>query len=76
MIHDDEQVIVNYCDFSCYWDFQKYKLWINNTGVDGSIPAYRGFHPHSLGSTNYAYMREKNGKMIEIKEKEPLLKID
>ncbi len=74
LIHDDEQVIVNYCDFSCYWDFQKYKLWINNTGVDGSIPAYRGFHPHSLGSTNYAYMREKNGKMIEIKEKEPFTK--
>ena len=25
---------------------------------------------NSLGKTNYAYIREKNGKMIEIKEKE------
>ena len=70
-INDEESVIINYCDFSCYWDYKKYKSWIKDKKIDGSIPAYKGFHPHSLGKTNYAYMRENNGKMIEIKEKEP-----
>ena len=37
----------------------------------GSIPAYKGFHPHSLGNTNYAYMREKDGWVLDIQEKQP-----
>ena len=70
-IDDEEEVIINYCDFTCDWDFVLYLEWINQGNYDGSIPSYKGFHPHSLGTTNYAYIKEKNGILEEIKEKEP-----
>lgn len=70
-INLENQVIVNYCDFTCYWNFSHFEEWLSRNKCQGALPAYRGFHPHSLGSTNYAYIREKNGKFLEIKEKEP-----
>jgi NDP-sugar pyrophosphorylase family protein len=70
-LKDNEPVIVNYCDFSCYWNYGHFKQWVQDCGADGSVPAYRGFHPHSLGSTNYAFMRVENGWMREIQEKKP-----
>jgi NDP-sugar pyrophosphorylase family protein len=71
MLDDGEQVIVNYCDFSCYWDWAEFKEFVTATDCDGAIPAYRGFHPHSLGSTNYAYLQEKSGWITGIREKQP-----
>ena len=70
-INLDEPVIVNYCDFNCLWDYENFKLWSKKNNLDGAIPAYKGFHPHSLGKTNYAYIRESNMQLLEIKEKEP-----
>jgi NDP-sugar pyrophosphorylase family protein len=67
----DQPVVVNYCDFTCYWDWQHFKQSVHDLEVDGAIPAYRGFHPHSLGSTNYAYMREANYRLQDIQEKQP-----
>tara|TARA_B100000886_G_scaffold307078_1_gene239891 strand:+ start:44344 stop:46008 length:1665 start_codon:yes stop_codon:yes gene_type:complete len=66
-----EEVIINYCDFSCNWDWNYFKKFLIKTKCDGAIPAYKGFHPHSLGNTNYAYMKEANGWMIDIQEKKP-----
>ena len=66
-----QPVMVNYCDFTCYWDWQCFKQSVNDLQVDGAIPAYRGFHPHSLGSTNYAYMKEVNYRLQDIQEKQP-----
>lgn len=66
-----QPVVVNYCDFTCYWDWQQFKQSVNDLEVDGAIPAYRGFHPHSLGSTNYAYMKDVNYRLQDIQEKEP-----
>lgn len=63
--------IVNYCDFTCYWDYTHFKQFVRRTACAGAIPAYRGFHPHSLGSTFYAYMREQNGWVLDIQEKQP-----
>ena len=37
----------------------------------GVIPSYKGFHPHTLGSTNYAYMLESDGWVKDIQEKQP-----
>lgn len=71
LIEDDEEVIVNYCDFSTYWDYDDFLQHTRQRGADGAIPSYKGFHPHMLGSTNYAFMREKKQWMLEIKEKEP-----
>ncbi|MFN0060062.1 MAG: NTP transferase domain-containing protein [Planctomycetota bacterium] len=70
LIRDDEQVIVNYCDFSAVWDYGHFARSVTESGVAGAIPAYRGFHPHSLGPTLYAYLRESNGRILEVREKQ------
>lgn len=64
-------VIVNYCDFTCYWDWHHFKRYVKMTACVGVIPAYKGFHPHSLGCTNYAYICEVNGWVKDIQEKQP-----
>lgn len=71
MIDPARPVIVNYCDFTCFWDWSYFKQYIVATKCDGAIPAYKGFHPHTLGSTNYAYIREKEGWVQDIQEKQP-----
>ena len=71
LIKDNEEVIVNYCDFGTYWDYEDFLKHTRSRDADGAIPAYKGFHPHMLGSTNYAFMRDDKQWMLEIKEKEP-----
>nr|MBL0702940.1 NTP transferase domain-containing protein [Sulfurospirillum sp.] len=71
LIDDDEEVIVNYCDFSSFWDYEDFLKHTRQRDVDGAIPSYKGFHPHMLGNTNYAFMRDEKQWMLEIKEKEP-----
>ena len=71
LINSEEEVLVNYCDFSCYWSWENFKTFLNINNYDGVIPAYKGFHPHSLGSTNYAYMKENLGTVLDIQEKKP-----
>ena len=71
LIEDDEEVIVNYCDFGTYWDYEDFLKHTRDRDADGAIPSYKGFHPHMLGSTNYAFMRDDKQWMLEIKEKEP-----
>ncbi len=70
-IDPSSPVVVNYCDFTCYWDWSHFKKWVHIAKCDGAIPAYKGFHPHTLGTTNYAYMRENNGVLLDIQEKKP-----
>ncbi len=64
-------VIVNYADFTCRWSFSDFERHVNENNLDAAVPAYRGFHPHSGGTTNYAYIRESKGKLLEIREKQP-----
>lgn len=71
LINDEEEVIVNYCDFGTYWDYTDFLKHTRDRNADGAIPAYKGFHPHMLSSTNYAFMRNDKQWMLEIKEKEP-----
>jgi dTDP-glucose pyrophosphorylase len=71
LIDDDEEVIVNYCDFGTYWDYEDFLRHTRDRDADGAIPAYKRFHPHMLGTTNYAFMRDDKQWMLEIKEKEP-----
>lgn len=70
-ILDNEEVIVNYCDFGTYWDYQDFLKHTRDRQADGAIPSYKRFHPHMLGTTNYAFMRDDKQWMLEIKEKEP-----
>jgi len=71
LIDPKQPVVVNYCDFTCYWDWAHFKTYASKSRCDGAIPAYKGFHPHTLGTTNYAYMREKDGWVLDIQEKQP-----
>ncbi|WP_235890122.1 NTP transferase domain-containing protein [Flavobacterium gawalongense] len=71
LIEDEEEVIVNYCDFGTYWDYDDFLKHTRNRDADGAIPSYKRFHPHMLGKTNYAFMRDDKQWMLEIKEKEP-----
>ncbi len=64
-------VVVNYCDFTCFWNWHHFKSYVKETACAGAVPAYKGFHPHTLGSTNYAYMREADGWVQDIQEKQP-----
>ena len=71
-IDDYEPVIVNYCDFSMHWDYEDFEEFVTQTECDGCVVCYTGFHPHMLGSDNYAFCKtdEKN-KILEIREKQP-----
>lgn len=71
LVKPDHPVVVNYCDFTCYWDWRHFREFVARAECDGAIPAYKGFHPHTLGTTNYAYMREERGWMLDIQEKQP-----
>ena len=71
LVRRDGPVVLNYCDFTCYWDWSHFKAFAAATQCDGAIPSYRFFHPHLLGSTYYAYQREKDGWVSEIQEKMP-----
>ena len=70
-IDNNKQTIVSYCDYGTYWNFENFINYVNNKNLDGAIPCYTGFHPHMLGSDNYAFCKESNMELIQIKEKEP-----
>ena len=71
LLDPDQPVVVNYCDFSCYWNWHHFRRFVREVGCVGAIPAYKGFHPHLLGSTHYAYLREAAGWVEDIQEKKP-----
>ena len=68
-INDNSEIIISYCDYGTYWNFEKFLQDVRD--FDGAIPCYTGFHPHMLGSDNYAFCKEENNILLEIKEKEP-----
>lgn len=68
-IPDDEEVVLNYCDFGVDWSFSDFRAWLGKHRFSGAMTAYRGFHPHSLGPTLYAYMRTEGERVVEIREK-------
>ena len=69
-IEDDEEVIVNYCDFTMLWKYNDFLGFKDIKRPDGIVVSYRGFHPHMLGSDNYAFMKnDETNRVLEIKEK-------
>ncbi|TFU01521.1 hypothetical protein EUV02_13635 [Polymorphobacter arshaanensis] len=63
-------VFINYCDFSCVWDWADFKAFVRETACAGAVPAYRGFHPHSLHGNSYAFIKETGGWLTDIQEKQ------
>ena len=69
-LDDNEPAIVNHCDFSVWWDYEDFKKTMEKTKCDVAATAYKGFHPHLLGSGLYASMRvDENNWMLECREK-------
>jgi NDP-sugar pyrophosphorylase family protein len=67
----DEPCIVSYCDFNYSWNYNHFLQQVEETGCDGAIPCYTGFHPHLLHPFNiYATCKiDENKNIIDIKEK-------
>jgi NDP-sugar pyrophosphorylase family protein len=71
LLDPDRPVVINYCDFTNVWDWGDFLAFWEETGADGILPCYRGFHPHSLGSTFYAYVKTDGLWALDIQEKRP-----
>lgn len=75
LIDYSKEVIVSYCDYGSVWDYNDFLTTTRKHNYDGSIVCYKGFHPHLLGSDNYAFVKTEkdehnNDILVEIKEKE------
>jgi len=71
-IKDDEECIVSYCDYGTWWDYQGFLKDTRERNADGCVACYRGFHPHMLGTDNYAFLKDKGDRWMEaIQEKKP-----
>jgi NDP-sugar pyrophosphorylase family protein len=73
-ISDSQEIIVSYCDYGTWWSYEKFLKDNRDRNSDGSVACYKGFHPHMLGTDNYAFLKEtKQGSrwMEKIQEKKP-----
>ncbi len=68
-INDDDEVIVSYCDFGTSWNYNSFLE--ESRKADGAIACYTGFHPHMLGSDNYAFVKMNGEYAAQIQEKKP-----
>ena len=71
-INDNEEVIVSYCDYGTVWNYKEFLRDTRERNAEGAIACYTGFHPHMLGTDNYAFLKEtENGSrwMEKIQEK-------
>jgi NDP-sugar pyrophosphorylase family protein len=70
-INDEDEVIVNYCDYFMDWNFAHFREFNRTSGALGVVPCYTGFHPHLLHRENkYAVCRTgPDGWVSEIREK-------
>lgn len=71
LIDRNRAVVVNYCDFTVYWDSDVLSERLCSGEVEGIIPCYTGFHPHMAFSTSYAYVKMEGGLVADIQEKKP-----
>ncbi len=72
-INDQEPVIVSYCDCAVFWDYEEFKQEMQDSQCQACSVRFKGFHPpHStIPEVRYAYMKEDNGNLVEIREKIP-----
>jgi len=69
-IDDDEEVIISYCDNPYLWDRDDFMKYIRENELDGCVLTHTGFHPHTLANTKMAFVKDKDGLLEKIKEKE------
>ena len=73
-INDKEPIIINYCDFNCYWNYNNFKKVVRKKKYDGCVVVYKDFHPSTIYNHYYAYVKEKKKKVVDIQEKKPFTK--
>ena len=65
-----EPVIVHYCDFLTRFDHKELIEIVLNGEI--AAPYFSGFHPASLGTTNFAYMiLDSTEELVNLQEKKP-----
>ena len=71
LLETEDEVFINYCDFSNLWNWIDVKKQIAVNKYDGLLPAYKGLHLHSIYGNFYAFIKNNKNKVLSIKEKEP-----
>jgi len=64
-----DDFIVSYCDFFLNWNYKSFLDHIHSTKSQGCIVSFNGMQPASRGSTLFAYLRTRNEKVLEVREK-------
>lgn len=67
----NNEIIVSYCDYGTVWDYNGFLEHTRNLNSDGAIACYTGFHPHMLGSDNYAFVKMDGDRATKVQEKQP-----
>ena len=73
-INDDEELIINYCDFDWRWNYSEFKKWLAAENPAAALCVYSGFHPHYINPAPYAHIRNQQQNVLEIKEKKSFTK--
>ena len=45
-IHDEKEVIVSYCEYGTWWEYNGFLKDTRSRNADGAIACYKGVHPH------------------------------
>ncbi len=69
-IDHNEELIVNYCDFDWRWDYDKFQEWLSKEKPEAALCVYSGFQPHYINPATYAYTRNNQHNVLEIREKQ------
>jgi len=69
LLDTNDDVLINYCDFSNIWDWKNFLSFIKEKSPDGVIPAYKGLHPHNIYGNDYAFLNVSGENVIDIQEK-------
>ena len=73
-IHNEEQIIISYCDYYMLWEYKKFVEEMNIIKSDASLICYTGFQPHLLGTDVYAGVKVQGEKVVSVKEKHSFTK--
>ena len=69
LLDTNEDILINYCDFSNIWNWNDFKNFIKIKQPDGIIPSYVGLHPHSVYGNDYAFLDNNDLDVLGVQEK-------
>ena len=70
----NQELVVNYCDFDWRWNYAQFKKWLSTEKPEAALCVYSGFHPHYVNPATYAYTRNHQHNVLEIREKQSFTK--